>query len=375
MSTNVGSVVKFFPSAQNGFTTTLASTISSGAATVPLNSIAGYNNGEVAVMIIEPTSATAKQTFTGTVDTSGVRLTGVIWTAGTNQTHLSGVTVVDYESATHFSIISKGILQQHNQDGTHGTITSTSLTNVGPFTQTGVTALNGSWDGWIGANESWAFASGTTITVPTDATTKYDKGDFIKITQSATVKYFVIASLTSTVLTVAPVNGTDTVANSAISANAYSKARTPHGIPLVGTLPYNPYKFRVYLSGNTTTNVPVPFDTKDYDTSSNVDVVTHKGRFTAPVAGFYLLTAHLNFAGLTGGTGYNVSLQINGSVGYTGSQHITGAPTGSVAANMTEILHLSAGDFAEVLQNFTGGLTITGGASSSNFSGFLVSAT
>lgn len=228
MSTDVSSVTKHFPSAQIGFTTTLASTISSGATTVPLNSVAGYNNGEVAVMIIEPTSTTAKQTLTGTIDTSGVQLTNVVWTSGTNQTHNSGVTVVDYESATHFSMISKGIKVQHNQDGTHSATTHTGITNVGAFSQTGAIALAGSWDGWVGANETWTFATSSTITVPTDATTKYDVGDFIKITQSATVKYFIITALTSTVLTVSGLNSA-TVANSTISANAYSKVANPHG--------------------------------------------------------------------------------------------------------------------------------------------------
>lgn len=119
MSTSVTSVVSHFPSAQNGFTTTLASTIASGATTVPLNSVAGYVNGSVAVFVIDPTSSTAKQTFTGIIDTAGVQVTSVVWTAGTNQTHTGGTTVVDYETATHWSMVAKGLLVNHAQDGTH----------------------------------------------------------------------------------------------------------------------------------------------------------------------------------------------------------------------------------------------------------------
>lgn len=118
MSTSVASVTKHFPSAQNGFTTTLASTISSGAATVPLNSVAGYSNGEVAVFVVDPSDASKKQTFTGTIDTAGVQVTGVVWTAGTNQTHTGGATVVDYATATHISMMTKGILTHADQDGT-----------------------------------------------------------------------------------------------------------------------------------------------------------------------------------------------------------------------------------------------------------------
>lgn len=126
MSTSVTNVTKHFPSAQNGFTTTLASTISASAATVPLNSVTGYTNGETAVFIVDPSDASKKQTFTGVIDTSGVQVTEVIWTAGTDQTHTAGSTVVDYESATHFSMMTKGLLRDHNQSGYHKTLNDDS---------------------------------------------------------------------------------------------------------------------------------------------------------------------------------------------------------------------------------------------------------
>jgi hypothetical protein len=123
MSTSVANVVSHFPDAENGFTTTTAGSVASGATTVALNSVAGYTNGEPAVFVIEPTSASAKQTFTGIVDTAGVQITSVVWTAGTNQTHALGVTVVDYATATHIAMMSKGIKVEHAQDGTHTNIT------------------------------------------------------------------------------------------------------------------------------------------------------------------------------------------------------------------------------------------------------------
>src|SRR4051812_48203688 len=115
MSTSVTSVASHFPSAQNGFTTTLASTIASGATTVPLNSVAGYTNAQIAVFVVDPTDASKKQTFTGIIDTSGVQVTSVVWTAGTNQIHTGGSTVVDYATATHISMVTKGLLVQHKQ--------------------------------------------------------------------------------------------------------------------------------------------------------------------------------------------------------------------------------------------------------------------
>jgi len=83
--------------------------------------------------------------------------------------------------------------------------------------------------GWIPAQETWAYASATTITVPSGATSKYSVGDKIKLTQT-TVKYFYITAVADTTLTVT--GGTDyTVANAAITSPYYSEATSPVGFP------------------------------------------------------------------------------------------------------------------------------------------------
>lgn len=83
--------------------------------------------------------------------------------------------------------------------------------------------------GWAAVNETWAFATATTITVPTDATTRFQKGDRIRFTQT-TVKYFYVVAVTATVLTVT--GGTDyTVANAAISLISMSRSILPFGFP------------------------------------------------------------------------------------------------------------------------------------------------
>jgi hypothetical protein len=128
MATSVSSVVSHFPDAENGFTTTTAGSVASGATTVTLNGIGGYTNGQPVVLVIDPTDAAKKQTFTGIVDTAGVQVTSVVWTAGTNQTHALGATVVDYATATHIAMISKGIQVEHAQDGTHKAALITSRT-------------------------------------------------------------------------------------------------------------------------------------------------------------------------------------------------------------------------------------------------------
>lgn len=124
------SVTKHFPKPKEGFITTLGSSILAGAATVPLNSTTGLTNGDVFVGLIEP-GETNQQCFTGTVDTGGNQITGVVWTTGSNVAHTAGVTIVDYVTSTTVGMISKGLLVEHNQDGTHSDITATSVTATG----------------------------------------------------------------------------------------------------------------------------------------------------------------------------------------------------------------------------------------------------
>ena len=64
---NVTSITDgFFPTAQEGFTTTTSGSVASGATTVGLNSVAGYSNGEWVVFVIDPTDTNKKQAFQGT---------------------------------------------------------------------------------------------------------------------------------------------------------------------------------------------------------------------------------------------------------------------------------------------------------------------
>jgi hypothetical protein len=90
------------------------------------------------------------------------------------------------------------------------------------------TAL-GALDGWINPNQTWTYASATTITVPSGAASIYAVGTKIKLTQT-TVKYFYVIGVADTVLTVVG-NGAVVVTNAAISANYYSHACSPVGFP------------------------------------------------------------------------------------------------------------------------------------------------
>jgi len=84
-------------------------------------------------------------------------------------------------------------------------------------------------DGWIPANQTWTYASSTTITVPSGAASIYSVGDKIKFTQT-TAKYFYIVAVADTLLTLT--GGTDyTVTNATISSKYYSKMVSPVGFP------------------------------------------------------------------------------------------------------------------------------------------------
>lgn len=114
---NVSAVTKHFSDANEGFVTTLASTITAGAATVPLSSVADLTDNTVVVWVIEPGTA-KEQTLTGTVDTANSRIIDTKWTRGTNVSHSAGVTIVDFVTGTDHNMMAKGIQVSHEQDGT-----------------------------------------------------------------------------------------------------------------------------------------------------------------------------------------------------------------------------------------------------------------
>lgn len=110
-----------------------------------------------------------------------------------------------------------------------GTASQVLAMNSGATAPEWVTATAASSDGWTAANETWTYASDSTITVPTGAASRYQKGDRLKFTQT-TVKYAVVVTVADTLLTIA-VNTDYTVANAAITANYYSHQANPVGYP------------------------------------------------------------------------------------------------------------------------------------------------
>lgn len=114
--------------------------------------------------------------------------------------------------------------------GTTGTLVDTSSVQTLSNKTLAAPILEGNITGWVLANETWTYASATSITVPTNATTKYSVGDKLMLTQGASVLYFYITAVAATTLTIT--GGSDyTLTNTTITLNYYSKVSTPLGFP------------------------------------------------------------------------------------------------------------------------------------------------
>ena len=82
-------------------------------------------------------------------------------------------------------------------------------------------------DSWISANATWAYASATTITVPSGAATIYQKGDKFKLTANSVVLQGYIVTVADELLTVVG----DALTDHTFTANYYSHASSPIGFP------------------------------------------------------------------------------------------------------------------------------------------------
>lgn len=139
----------------------------------------------------------------------------------------------------------------------------------------------------------------------------------------------------------------------------------------------NPYKFRVYRNAalNTTSGsgTVLPFDTENFDTNNNVDTTTNKGRYTAPVAGFYQFSAAYT---LTSSAGFVIIyLYKNGSQYAQGTNWLLTSASGA-SAIYSGIVQSAANDYWEIAYYVDGVRAFNVGATAgAYFSGHLVSRT
>ena len=131
------------------------------------------------------------------------------------------ITVKSNDAATIIATVAQGeaVLVLPDGNGTYKTA----------MTPTSIGAVANS--GWTAVTDAWAYASASTITIPTDGTTTYQKGVKIRLKQGAGYKYYMASTVAATLLTVL-INSDYTVANAAITEVAYSYAESPFGWPV-----------------------------------------------------------------------------------------------------------------------------------------------
>lgn len=235
--------------------------------------------------------------------------------------------------------------------------------------------------GWTATGESWTFSSWTSasnvgiVTVPTDATTKYNVGQYVQFVQATGgTKYGKILAVTATTLSIWMPGYT--LVNEAITTPFYSIAARPVGLP-VAIADGNPYRFSAYCSTGKNlinTSIIVDLQTELADPSNSFA----SSRFTAPVAGDYMIVgqAWLGAAG-TGDTEYGATqIRKNGSVIYE-SECMNGSNNSNrlIRPFTGGLVSLGAGDYVELWATFVGSRDITAGQANTYMSGQLVSRT
>lgn len=240
--------------------------------------------------------------------------------------------------------------------------------------------LTGSPDtGWTATGEAWTFSSWTSasntgvVTVPTDATTKYAVGMWVRFSQTTGgTKYGKILSLTATTMTIWMPGYTLT--NETVTSPVYSTVATPVGLPIT-LRDGNPYRFSAYCSTGkaiANTSLIVDLQTELADPLNNFA----SSRYTAAVAGDYFVYAQawVGSAG-AGDTEYcNTQIRKNGTVIYE-SERMNGANTANRLMRPTAggIITLAAGDYIEEWVNMVGSRDIVAGQATTYMTGHLVS--
>lgn len=145
-----------------------------------------------------------------------------------------------------------------------------------------------------------------------------------------------------------------------------------HTAPILNTpVISNPYKFSAYLTVATNTingDLIIPFNAEVYDTNSNFDITTNKGRYTVPVNGYYQFNAVIAH---NGNIRTVIMLFVNGSSTIRGNDLVGSG--GNLTVVVSALLYLTAGQYVEVNIYTPSATALNVGSALCAFQGFLVS--
>lgn len=201
-------------------------TVATDAANIgqTINSVTTSGTG-----LIAQTAASTWATRTLTAPAAGITVSNGDGVAG-NPTLALANDLAALEGMASTGLVARTASETYSQRTITATTDVTSITNGDGVSGNPTVDLAARYKaGWTQAT-GWSYASATSITVPSDATTTYNVGDRIHLVQSATDKYFYIVAVAATTLTIDP-NTDYTLTNSAITSPEYSKQQLPVSFP------------------------------------------------------------------------------------------------------------------------------------------------
>lgn len=222
-------------------------------------------------------------------------------------------------------------------------------------------------DGWIYDTDTWTYVSATSFKIAgKNVAYRFPKGTKIKLVQTTTKYFYVVATAFSTDTTVTITGGSDyTLAEAAISGQAYSYAAAPQGYPF-GTVAIRverstnqsiPNGTWTALSFDTIITEEKPATTSQWSSGDPTQLICR-------LPGYYLINAHVRLAAnATGGRGIN--LVKNGSTALVGNVY---AAFSGIDAHIqcSAIVKLDTGDYIEAKAYQNSGAALDAVAISSN---------
>lgn len=356
----MSAISTLLPAPPNGFSTTLSSSISSAALTIPLNSVVGLGTEGVGVLFKKGTdgSVTAGSIeyihWTGisgnslTLSDTGDR--GLTGSSVAAQAYANGDYFEVWVSSYYYNSFKNAV----DTDGTlsgNSDIKLASQKAVKTYADLITTTQDAKNAGWIPATGTWSATDANTISIAgLNLTGSFQLGDKIKVTNNSAVKYFYISTAPAfSTNTTFDVSGEVDLVAGAITLPYYSKLDNPQGFKKGEIW----YKATANGSGSQVLSDATPtkmqLSTKSIDPNSNFDAVTNY-RWTCPVTGDYLMNGKVQ---LIDAQNVIVSTAIyiykNGSSALSSSSNPTTAYNGNIHSNsINYILKLTKGDYIEL---------------------------